>query len=97
MATASAFCGEWLRTGDIGFFFEGRLYISGRYKDIIFKNGVHYFANDLETLACTIEDIKYGKVSLGGITDSVTGEEKIIAFIAGLPERKSIGNPSGIK
>ena len=88
-ATASAFCGEWLRTGDIGFFFEGRLYISGRYKDIIFKNGVHYFANDLETLACSIEDIKYGKVSLGGTTDSVTGEEKIIAFVAGLPEGKA--------
>jgi len=88
-ATASAFCGDWLRTGDIGFFFEGRLYISGRYKDIIFKNGIHYFANDLEDLASTIEEIKYGKVCLGGITDRKTGEEKVIAFIAGLQEENA--------
>lgn len=88
-ATASAFCGEWFRTGDIGFFFAGNLYISGRYKDIIFKNGIHYFANDLEDLASTIGDIKYGKVCLGGTTDRETGEEKVIAFIAGLPEDKA--------
>lgn len=88
-ATASAFYEEWLRTGDIGFFFEGNLYISGRYKDIIFKNGIHYFANDLEELACTISEIKYGKVCLGGNTDRKTGEEKVIAFVAGLQEEKA--------
>jgi len=88
-ATASAFCGEWFRTGDIGFFFEGNLYISGRYKDIIFKNGIHYFANDLEELACTIGEIKYGKVCLGGTTDRETGEERVIAFVAGLQEEKA--------
>ena len=88
-ATASAFCDEWLRTGDMGFFFGGNLYISGRSKDIIFKNGIHYFANDLEELACTLEDIKYGKICLGGTTDRKTGEEKVIAFVAGLTEEKA--------
>jgi acyl-CoA synthetase (AMP-forming)/AMP-acid ligase II len=89
-ATASAFCGEWLRTGDIGFFFEGRLYISGRYKDIIFKNGRNYFANDLEDMACKIDDIKYGKVCFGGTTGRETGQDKVIAFVAGLPEAKAL-------
>jgi acyl-CoA synthetase (AMP-forming)/AMP-acid ligase II len=88
-ATASAFCGEWFRTGDIGFFFEGHLYISGRFKDIIFKNGMHYFANDLEEQAVAIEEIKYGKVCLGGTTDRETGEETVIVFIAGLQEEKA--------
>jgi acyl-CoA synthetase (AMP-forming)/AMP-acid ligase II len=88
-ATASSFCGEWFRTGDIGFFFQDRLYISGRFKDIIFKNGIHYFANDLEELASTLEEIKYGKVCLGGTTHRETGEETVIAFIAGLPEEKA--------
>ncbi|MCX6250124.1 MAG: AMP-binding protein [Bacteroidetes bacterium] len=89
-ATASAFCGEWLRTGDIGFFFEGRLYISGRYKDIIFKNGRNYFANDLETMACTIDDINYGKVCFGGTTARETGQDKVIAFVAGFQESKAL-------
>jgi acyl-CoA synthetase (AMP-forming)/AMP-acid ligase II len=89
-ATAAAYCGDWFRTGDIGFFFEGRLYISGRYKDIIFKNGRNYFANDLEDIACAIDDIKYGKVCFGGITNRETGQDRVIAFVASLPEEKAV-------
>jgi len=89
-ATASAFCGEWLRTGDIGFFFEDRLYISGRFKDIIFKNGRNYFANDLESMACTLEDVNYGKVCFGGTTARESGQDKVIVFIAGIQESKAI-------
>ena len=89
-ATALAFCGEWLRTGDIGFIFEDRYYISGRHKDIIFKNGRNYFANDLEVMACTLEDINYGKICFGGTTGRETGQDKVIAFAAGIPEAKSL-------
>ena len=88
-ATASSFCGDWLRTGDIGFFFDGRLYISGRYKDIIFKNGRNYFANDLEAMASTLEEITHGKVCFGGTTGRETGQDKVIAFVAGLQESKA--------
>ncbi len=88
-STAAAFCGEWLRTGDIGFFFEGNLYISGRQKDIIFKNGRNYFANDLETMVCTLDEISYGKVCIGGTTDRETGYDKVIVFLAGVPDQKA--------
>ncbi len=88
-STASAFCGEWLRTGDIGFFFAGNLYISGRKKDIIFKNGRNYFANDLETMACSLDGIAYGKVCFGAVTNRDTGGDKVIAFLAGVPDQKT--------
>jgi acyl-CoA synthetase (AMP-forming)/AMP-acid ligase II len=88
-ATASAFCGEWFRTGDMGFFFEDHLYISGRFKDIIFKNGIHYFANDLEAMACTTDDIKLGKICFGGVISKETGNDKVIAFLAGVQESKA--------
>lgn len=88
-STSAAFCGEWLRTGDIGFFFEGSLYISGRQKDIIFKNGRNYFANDLETMSCNLPEISYGKVCFGGITNRDTGHDSVIAFLAGVPEQKA--------
>ena len=87
--TASGFCGPWLRTGDIGFFFDGRLYISGRYKDIIFKNGKNYFANDLEDMACRLTEINYGKVCFGGITSRETSQDKVVAFVAGLAEARA--------
>jgi acyl-CoA synthetase (AMP-forming)/AMP-acid ligase II len=89
LATKTLFSEEWLRTGDIGFFFEGNLYISGRFKDIIFINGKNYYANDLEHLACTLEGITYGKIVFGGISDKKSGREKVLVFIAGIPEAKA--------
>lgn len=88
--TEAAFCDGWLRTGDVGFFFEGHLYVSGRFKDIIFKNGRNYFANDLEVMACTLDDISYGKVCFGGTTNKETGHDKVIAFLAGTPGEKAV-------
>ncbi len=88
-ATHDLFVGEWLRTGDMGFIFEGNLYISGRYKDIIFVNGKNYFANDLEVLACNLDEFSFGKIIIGGITDFKTGKEKVLVFAAAIPEAKA--------
>ncbi|MFA6950900.1 MAG: AMP-binding protein [Lentimicrobiaceae bacterium] len=87
--TQKAFNDGWLSTGDIGLLYKGNYYISGRDKDIIFKNGRHYFANDLEELACTLEGISYGKICFAGITDPQNGHERIIAFQAGSPGEKA--------
>ena len=40
----------WLRTGDVGFFRSGELYIAGRSKDAIVIRGVNYFAEDAEAV-----------------------------------------------
>lgn len=79
----------WFNTGDIGFLYKGNYYVSGRHKDIIFKNGRHYFANDLEELACNIEGISYGKICFAGITNHASGQEEVIAFLAGSPGPKA--------
>jgi hypothetical protein len=39
---------EFLRTGDLGFFLESKLYICGRAKDVIIIAGRNYYPNDLE-------------------------------------------------
>ena len=39
---------RWLRTGDLGCIVDGELYITGRAKDVVVKNGVNYAAEDLE-------------------------------------------------
>lgn len=96
-ATSSIFEGAWLKTGDLGFLFEGNLYISGRYKDIIFMNGRNYFAHDLENLACSLEGISYGKIIFGGITDTKTVKEKVLAFVAGTPETKAMETLSQLR
>lgn len=90
-ATSDLYCGEWIRTGDIGFFFEGNLYISGRKKDIIFKNGRNYFANDLENMASTLEEIDFGKICFGGVTSHERGNDMVVAFLAGVSDQKASG------
>jgi acyl-CoA synthetase (AMP-forming)/AMP-acid ligase II len=43
--------GSYLRTGDLGFFQQGELYISGRLKDMIIIHGLNYYPQDIEFLA----------------------------------------------
>lgn len=49
-ATRAAFQDGWLRTGDLGFFCDGRLYVAGRSKDMIIVKGENFFAADVEAL-----------------------------------------------
>lgn len=41
----------FLRTGDLGFLHEGRLYVTGRIKDLIIIRGRNYYPQDLELTA----------------------------------------------
>lgn len=43
--------GPYLRTGDLGYFHEGQLYITGRIKDLIIIRGQNYYPHDLEFTA----------------------------------------------
>lgn len=40
--------GPFLRTGDLGFFCAGQLYITGRIKDVIILNGRNHYPQDIE-------------------------------------------------
>lgn len=41
---------EYLRTGDMGFFHDGELYVCGRRKDMIIVRGQNFFPQDIEAL-----------------------------------------------
>jgi acyl-CoA synthetase (AMP-forming)/AMP-acid ligase II len=43
--------GPFLRTGDLGFFREGLLYIAGRLKDLVIINGRNHHPHDIEATA----------------------------------------------
>jgi len=40
----------WLRTGDLGFRWQGEIYVTGRIKDVIKKGGKNISATDVESL-----------------------------------------------
>ncbi|KAJ8611195.1 hypothetical protein CTAYLR_003598 [Chrysophaeum taylorii] len=63
-----SFCGTldgspgWLRTGDLGFVFEGELFICGRIKDLLIVRGKNVYPQDLEK---TAEDASRGALRPG--------------------------------
>src|SRR5262249_6094380 len=50
-ATAAAFAGEWLKTGDLGYTRDGELFVTGRKKDVIIRGGRNYYPQDIEAAA----------------------------------------------
>ncbi len=71
----------WLRTGDLGFQKNGRLYITGRSKDIIIVNGQNFYPHDIERVAEELEGIGFGKVAVCDVYDEVHQRNEIICFV----------------
>lgn len=71
----------WLNTGDLGFLENGRLFITGRAKDIIFINGQNYYPHDLERVAEELEDIELNQIVFCGVEDPASGSDKVLCFI----------------
>ncbi|MCB0117754.1 MAG: AMP-binding protein, partial [Anaerolineales bacterium] len=69
--------GPYLRTGDLGFLYNGELYITGRLKDLIIINGSNHYPQDIEL---TVESSHTALQPAGGAAFSVTdeGREKLV-------------------
>ncbi len=52
---------KYLRTGDLGFIYEGELFVCGRLKNLIIINGQNYYPHDIENaIALVHPDIRSG-------------------------------------
>lgn len=71
----------WLNTGDLGFVKDGRLYITGRSKDVIFINGQNFYSHDIERCAEQVDGIELGKIVATGFFDERTQKEKVVLFL----------------
>ncbi len=55
-ATARTVRDGWLHTGDLGFICDGRLYLTGREKDLVIQNGRKFHPYDIERIAAAAVD-----------------------------------------
>jgi fatty-acyl-CoA synthase len=61
----------WLDTGDLGFFLDGSLVVTGRSKDLILTNGRNIWPQDLEWLVeHEVEGVRNGDVAAVSVDDA---------------------------
>ena len=69
--------GPYMRTGDLGFFDDGELFVTGRLKDLIIIRGRNHYPQDLEA---SVEDtspvVRAGSVAAFSI--EVEGRERVV-------------------
>lgn len=70
----------WVRTGDLGIVVDGDLFVSGRFKEIIFVNGQNYYPHDLESIAIRADGMELGKVIVTGLRTPGAATDAIVVF-----------------
>ena len=84
-ATSAAFHEGWLLTGDVGYMAGGELYVCGRTKELIIRQGRKYFPPDLEAaIADTV-----GVTLSGVVVFAVSRPESVDEVVAVLETRAS--------
>lgn len=80
--TAALFTKDgWLRTGDLGLLTDGKLVISGRFKNMLVIQGKNYYPHDIERICMTGLGMTTGKVVACGFRDEKAGHDQLLVFV----------------
>jgi thioester reductase-like protein len=80
----------YLRTGDLGFFYEDELFVCGRIKDLIIIRGVNYYPQDIETIV----ESASRKIRKGGVAAFDVDEEgEALVVVAEVRNPKDLPDP----
>jgi acyl-CoA synthetase (AMP-forming)/AMP-acid ligase II len=81
-ATAEALIGGWLHTGDVGYIADGELYVCGRTKDVIIRQGKKYHPPDLESAIAGVHGVSFLGVVVFGVNYVEQPDEVIVVLEA---------------
>jgi fatty-acyl-CoA synthase len=71
----------WLHTGDLGFIHKGRLFITGRAKEMIIKRGRNYYPYDIERAASTVPGVRKGCLVAFSVPSVSHGTEDLVVVV----------------
>lgn len=79
--TAEAIQDGWLNTGDLGFFYEGELYVTGRAKDLIIIRGRNHSPSEVELLVDGVPGVRTGCSAAVGHLREGEETESLVVFV----------------
>jgi acyl-CoA synthetase (AMP-forming)/AMP-acid ligase II len=69
----------WFRTGDMGVFLDGELYITGRIKDLVIIDGRNHYPQDIEaTVADASKSVRAGFVAAFSVPAATGAGERLV-------------------
>ena len=77
-ATRAAFHDRWMDSGDLGYWADGEIFITGRRKDVIIKAGRNFYPQEVEEVVGDIPGIRKGCVAAFGLADPEIGTERLV-------------------
>ena len=86
----------WYRTGDLGFFLDGELFVVGRKKDLIIVAGENFYPQDIEEIVALHPAIHDGRVVAMGAYNPETGTEDVLV-VAELESENSLNQAGTIE
>jgi acyl-CoA synthetase (AMP-forming)/AMP-acid ligase II len=82
VATADTLRDGWLHTGDLGYLANGELFVCGRTKDLIIREGRKYHPPDLESAIADLRGIRPAGVVVFGINRPDDADEVVAVLEA---------------
>ena len=79
-ATAATLHDGWLLTGDLGYLADGALYVCGRSKDLIIRQGRKYHPPDLEASLADLQGVAISGVVVFGV-DRLESADEVVAVV----------------
>lgn len=79
-ATQRALVDGWLHTGDLGVMRGGRLFVTGREKDLVIKSGRKYHAEEIEVVVRGLFDAAHG-IAAFGVPNAEKGTEDLAVAV----------------
>jgi acyl-CoA synthetase (AMP-forming)/AMP-acid ligase II/NADP-dependent 3-hydroxy acid dehydrogenase YdfG/aryl carrier-like protein len=80
-ANAESFTADgWFDTGDLGFLRDGRLFLTGRQKNMVIVNGANFPAHEIEAVVEQVTGVRPACSAVAGVPDEDTGTDALVVF-----------------
>lgn len=74
---------RWLRSGDLGFFHDGELFLAGRLKDVLILRGRNFYPQDLEEVAQLASPLLKAGGGAAFTCDDLDGARLVLVYEVG--------------